>query len=274
MGPIGFAYTCAAPDTEQTVETAWNLGVRSFDTAPHHELGLAEKRLGAVLAQYPRDEYVLSCEVGRRLVPATRTFSLEHGREPGQNLRLVRDFSQDGVLRAIEESLHRLGTDRLDIVYLPDPDEDWERALKQAAPTLAELRDQGTIGAFGVGTSRPAVLSWFVQESSADIVRADSSAVSRLLPIVRRGDLTMVATGVLKSDFPATSDLPAAVCQAHGVTPLEAAIARPLRFPEVAGVLLEMRSAREVTENVRAASARVPEALWKALAEEGTADKG
>ena len=271
LGPVGLC--CAStPDAEQAAQTAWDLGVRYFDTSPHHGLGLAEKRLGALLAQYPRDEYVLSSEVGRRLVPATRTSSLEHGLEPsldpGENLRRVWDFSRDGVLRTIEESLHRLGTDRLDIVYLPDADEYWEQSLGQAAPALAGLRDQGAIGAFGVGTSRPTVLTRFAQESSVDVVRCGSAAVTHLLPIARERDVTVVATGVLNAD------LPAAVCEAHGVTPLEAAIAYPLRFPEVAGVLLEMRNASEVIENVRAASVRVPEALWKALAEEGRADRG
>ncbi len=131
-----------------TLDAAWDAGFRYFDTAPHYGLGLAERRLGAALARRPRDEVVVSTKVGRLLVP-----------NPGGEGRLdddgfavpavVRrqfDFSRDGVLRSLEESLERLGLDRVDIVYLHDPDEHWEAASTAGVDALVELRDQGVVG--------------------------------------------------------------------------------------------------------------------------------
>lgn len=141
LGTIGFGaaaignlYTAVPPHiAAQAVETAWDNGIRYFDTAPHYGLGVSEQRLGAALAQYPRDEYVLSSKVGR-LLQKSRKPHQDHGFAVSTELERVWDFSREGVLRSIEESLTRLGTDRLDIVYLHDPDDHWEQAATEAAP--------------------------------------------------------------------------------------------------------------------------------------------
>ncbi|GAB3281370.1 aldo/keto reductase [Kineosporia babensis] len=295
---IGNLYTTVDPSTaQQAVETAWENGIRYFDTAPHYGLGLAEKRLGAALAQYPRDDYVLSSKVGRLLVPAHQRSAVEHGFEVDEPLRRVWDFSRDGVLRSIEQSLTRLSTDRLDIVYLHDPDDHWPQAVGEAAPALAGLRDQGVIRAFGAGMNQSAMLTRFVRETSVDVVLLagrltllDSSATKDLLPAAREHDVTVVAAGVFNSGLlarprPAQNakydyvQAPAElitraraiadVCTTHGVTLPEAAIAYPLRFSEVTSVLLGMRSPTEVTENVRCYEVSVPEALWEDLAGKG-----
>ena len=151
-----------------TLDAAWEAGFRYFDTAPHYGLGLAEQRLGAALAGRPRDEVVVSTKVGRLLVP-----------NPGGENRLdddgfavpavVRrrfDFSRDGVLRSLEESLTRLGLDRVDIVYLHDPDEHWAAASTTGVDTLVELRDQGVVRAIGVGMNRTAMLTEFVRRTN------------------------------------------------------------------------------------------------------------
>ncbi len=286
---IGNLYTEVAPETaEQAVITAWDNGIRYFDTAPHYGLGLAEERLGAALARYPREEYLLSSKVGRLLVP-------DHQHE--HRLRRIWDFSRDGVLRSIDESLKRLGTDRLDIVFLHDPDDHWDEALTQAAPTLAGLREQGVIRGFGAGMNSSAMLSRFAEETSIDVVLVagrltllDPSAIDDLLPAARKHDVSVIAAGVFNSgllalprppqdakynyeqaspELIARANAVADVCEAHGVTLPEAAIAYPLRFPEVTGVLLGMRTAAEVTENVRAQGVSVPEALWEDLAGKG-----
>ncbi|MDX3127977.1 aldo/keto reductase, partial [Streptomyces scabiei] len=135
-------------DASAAIETAWDAGIRYFDTAPHYGLGLSELRLGAALRERPRAEYVVSSKVGRLLVPneAPRGMDSE-GFVVRDDLRRQWDFSRDGVLRSIEETLDRTGLDRLDIVYLHDPDDHWQQAADAAMPTLADLRDQGVIGA-------------------------------------------------------------------------------------------------------------------------------
>lgn len=280
---IGNLYSAVSPETAtQTVEAAWDNEIRYFDTAPHYGHGVSEQRLGAALARYPRDQYVLSSKVGRLI------------RSEDEQ---VWDFSRDGVLRSIEASLTRLNTDRLDIVYLHDPDNHWEQAATQGAPALADLRDQGVISAFGAGMNQSAMLTRFVESAGVDIVLVagrltllDPSAARDLLPAARRHDVTVVAAGVFNSgllalprppqgakydyqqaspELIARANAVADVCEAHGITLSEAAIAYPLRFPEVSSLLLGMRDPGEVKENIRAAGVSVPEALWQDLAGKG-----
>jgi aryl-alcohol dehydrogenase-like predicted oxidoreductase len=109
-------------DATATVDQAWELGIRYFDTAPHYGLGLSERRLGAALARRSRTDYVLSSKVGRLLAPMDVASGLDdEGFVVPATHRRVWDFSRDGIRRSLEESLDRLGVDRLDIVYLHDP---------------------------------------------------------------------------------------------------------------------------------------------------------
>ncbi|MFB7274999.1 aldo/keto reductase, partial [Streptomyces sp. NPDC056244] len=172
--PIGNLYTALDDDRARaTVEAAWDAGVRYYDTAPHYGLGLSERRLGAALAHRPRGEFTVSTKVGRLLEP--------HPAPTGSDLAaggfavpdaLIRrpDYSRDGVLRSLEGSLTRLGLDRVDIVYVHDPDDHLDTALDQALPALAELRDEGVIGAVGVGMNTVAPLLRIVAEADVDAV--------------------------------------------------------------------------------------------------------
>ncbi len=118
-------------DALETVDAAWDAGIRLFDTAPLYGNGLSELRLGEALAKHPRAEYVLASKVGKLLRPV-------EGVAPDSVyagttwLMPVPDFSRDGVLRSIEESLIRLGADRLDIVHVHDPDDHEHEALDGA----------------------------------------------------------------------------------------------------------------------------------------------
>src|ERR1035437_8591515 len=153
------------------LDAAWRAGIRYFDTAPHYGLGLSERRLGRLLGDRRRDEFVISTKVGRLLVPNPDGVGRDtEGFDVPATTRRVRDFSRDGVLRSVEESLSRLGLDRVDILYLHDPDENWEQASKEAVPALVELRDQGVIGAFGVGMNQAEMPARFIRECDIDLV--------------------------------------------------------------------------------------------------------
>ena len=119
--PLGNLYAeVTEEDARATVDAAWDAGIRLFDTAPLYGHGLAERRLGAALAAHPRDELVISTKVGRLLQPGVPepegAFRVSHGEVPRF------DFSADGVRRSLDESLGRLGVDRVDIVLIHDPD--------------------------------------------------------------------------------------------------------------------------------------------------------
>ncbi|GAA2775759.1 aldo/keto reductase [Saccharopolyspora taberi] len=295
---IGNLYRAVDDDTAAgAVDAAWDAGIRYFDTAPHYGLGLAERRLGRALACRPRDEYALSTKVGRILVPCETTGPDDAGFEvPADHVRQW-DFSADGVRRSLESSLDRLGVDRVDVLLLHDPDDHWEQAVSEAYPALHELRDQGVVGAIGVGMNQWRLLERFVTETDVDVVMLagrwtllEQSAVDTFLPACLRLRVSVLAAGVFNGGLLATDDPdPAAmydyepasaeirsragriaeVCAARGVRLPQAAIAFAGGHPAVASVVLGMRSADEVRRNAELFERPVPDALWTDLADAG-----
>ncbi|OUC98018.1 aldo/keto reductase [Streptosporangium minutum] len=296
--PIGNLFTAVGDDEARaTVDAAYDAGFRYFDTAPHYGLGLSERRLGTALAGRPRDSYTLSTKVGRLLVPAPTGVPAardDQGFDVPADLRRVWDFSRDGVRRSLEESLLRLGLDAVDIVLIHDPDDHWEQAVSEAYPALAELRDQGVVKAVGVGMNQSEMLTRFVRETGVDMVMLagrhtllDQSGEEELLPLCQERGVSVVAAGVFNSGLLATHEPSgtydyapasepllararriAAVCERHGVTLPQAALAFPLRHPAVASVVVGARSAAEVTRNAALTARPVPEDLWAELAAE------
>ncbi|MFF7281251.1 aldo/keto reductase [Streptomyces griseorubiginosus] len=276
------------------LDAAWDAGIRYFDTAPHYGLGLSERRLGAALCDRPREEFVVSSKVGRLLVPNEHPRGVDNeGFVVRDDLRRQWDFSRDGVLRSIEETLERTGLDRLDIVYLHDPDDHWQQAADEAVPALAELRAQGVIGAIGAGMNQSAMLARFLRETAADVVMLagrytllDQSALDDVLPAAQAHGKSVVAVGVFNSgllsrDRPAEGmkydyqDAPAdlvrraraiaEVCERYGTTLPAAAIAFPFAHPAVVNVTLGMRTAEQVRRNVELHAQGVPDGLWAEL---------
>src|SRR5580765_704719 len=133
--PLGGLYTPVSPAAAlETVDAAWELGVRFFDTAPLYGSGLAEERLGQALAHRPRDEYTLSTKVGRALVPGRPDAHF-----PGAPaLRPVFDWSDEGIRRSLAQSLERLGLDRIDVALVHDPDDHLDEA-RRAIDTVRGL---------------------------------------------------------------------------------------------------------------------------------------
>lgn len=169
---ISNLFTPVEPEAAASaVDAAWEVGIRTFDTAPHYGLGLSERRLGEALRTRPRDAYTLSTKVGRLLEPCPADGDdLDHGFAVAADHRRVWDFSADGVRRSIEESLERLGLDRIDIVYLHDPDEHEEAAFRHGYPALERLRAEGVIGAIGAGMNQAPMLSRFLRDTDVDAV--------------------------------------------------------------------------------------------------------
>jgi D-threo-aldose 1-dehydrogenase len=287
-----------ATDAAAAVDAAWEAGLRYFDTAPHYGLGLSERRLGAALRGRPRDEYVVSSKVGRLLVPNEEPRGVDsEGFVVRDDLRRQWDFSRDGVLRSIEDTLERTGLDRLDLVYLHDPDDHWRQAADEAMPALAELRDQGVIGAIGAGMNQSAMLARFLRETAADVVMLagrytllDQSALDDVLPAAQELGKSVVAVGVFNSGL-LSRDQPtegmkydyqeappalvtralaiAEVCTAHGTTLPAAAIAFPYSHPTIINVTLGMRTAEQVGRNVELHHQHIPEGLWDDLRARG-----
>ncbi|WP_182904145.1 aldo/keto reductase [Microbispora sp. H10830] len=286
--PLGGLFApVSEEEAEQVLAAAWQAGIRYFDTAPHYGSGLAEERLGRFLRGLPEAaaEAVVSTKVGRVLVPGEGE---EEGFPGRTGFVRVRDYSRDGVLRSLDDSLHRTGLDHFDLVFIHDPDDHWEQAAGQAYPALAELRDQGVIGAIGAGMNQAEMLTRFVRETDLDAVLVagrytllDRSAAEQLLPECERRGVAVVAGGVFNSGILAggtTYDYDAAppavlerareldrICASHGVPLPAAALRFPHRHPAVTTVLIGARSAEEIVEDLALAAADIPDGLWEEL---------
>ncbi|MFC1430309.1 aldo/keto reductase [Streptacidiphilus sp. N1-3] len=297
-GPLGNLFT-AVPDEQATacVDTAWDSGVRYFDTAPHYGIGLAERRLGAALRQRPRAEFTLSTKVGRLLEPVAEVTGddLANGFAVPATHRRVWDFSADGVRRSIEDSLTRLGLERIDIAYLHDPDDHGPQALAEAYPALEKLRAEGVLGAIGAGMNQSALLTRFVRETDVDVVLLagrytllDQGGLADLLPEAQRRGTGVVIGGAFNSGLladprpgatfeysPASAELLdralriKAVCERHGVPLRAAALRFPLDHPAVRSVLVGARSAAEAADAAAMTAHPVPAELWQDLRAEG-----
>ena len=286
-------------DTEAATAVSWQGGVRYFDTAPHYGLGLAERRLGAALRERPRDSYLISTKVGRRLVPTPENAHLQDddGFAVPATHRREFDFSRDGVLRSVEGSLERLGLDRVDILYLHDPDDHWDAASTTGVAALIELRDQGVVRAIGAGMNQSAMLAEFVRHCDVDVVMLagrysllDQSALDDLLPLAHERGVGVVAAGIYNSGLlsrevvpddahyeyqPAPPELVARarelaeICRRHGVTLPQAAVRFALRHPAVVSVVVGARDAAQAAGNLARYDVEIPDALWEELADAG-----
>jgi D-threo-aldose 1-dehydrogenase len=287
------------------VDAAWDQGIRYYDAAPQYGLGLGEMRLGAGLAGRPRDEYVLSTKVGRLLRADAPPNPDDFGPDGlpfdkgTPDVATVYDYSRDGVLTSIEESLARLGKDRLDVVYVHDPDNYVAEALAGAFPALIELREQGVISAVGAGMNQTAALETFARETDPDLfllagryTLLEQGALDTFLPLCAERGIAVVAGGAYNSGLLADPNpgthynyLPApgplieraqqlrAVCTRHGVPLKAAAIQFPAAHPVVAAVLTGSRRDTELSENIALFDLPIPAELWDDLRAAGLLDE-
>lgn len=306
--PIGGLFTAVDDETAHgTIERAWDLGIRTFDVAPLYGYGAAERRLGRVLRERPRDDFVLSTKVGR-LVRTVDTIP------PGADIdrqalggrsdafyadtgdrRIVFDYTPDGVRRSIAESLDRLGLDRIDLVFIHDPDDHWADAIDGAYPALHRMREEGIVRAIGVGMNQSAMLARFGAETDVDAFLVagrytllDQDALSRLLPLCEAKGIAVLIGGVMNSgvladprpgatfDYaPATPDVVAraealaAACGRHGVPLRAAAMQFPLAHPAVAALIAGVRRVEHLEEYPRLLGLAIPAALWADLRSAG-----
>ncbi|MFI1732285.1 aldo/keto reductase [Streptomyces acidicola] len=298
---IGNLYTEVGDEqADAALSAAWSAGIRYFDTAPHYGLGLAERRVGAFLRDRPRDTYVISTKVGRRLEPADgHGDDLAHGFAVPATHRRVWDFSADGVRRGLEDSLERLGLDRVDVVYLHDPDDHAEQAFREGYPALERLRAEGLVGAIGAGMNQSAMLTRFVTDTDVDVVLCagrytllEQGALADLLPAAEERGTSVVVGGAFNSGLladpksgatynyaSAPEELVARalrlkdIAERYDTTLRAAALAFPGAHPAVASVLVGARSADEVRDGAEQFAAVVPADFWRELVAEGLLPK-
>ena len=304
--PLGNMFR-AIPEDEAlaTVHAAWDAGVRYFDTAPFYGSGLSEIRLGTALAQYKRDDYVLSSKVGRVILDEVEESARDLGEksgvfEHGRPNKIINDYSADATLRSIEDSLTRLQTDRLDIVWVHDIAQDfygdqWLEYFNQARTgafkVLTRLREQGVIKAWGLGVNRvePCELTLDLAEAQPDgfllagryTLLDHDRALQRLMDAAHAQQVEIVVGGPYSSGilaggahFEYQQAGPAiiakveqikAIAQAFGVSIKAAALQFSLAHPAVAAVIPGASRPGRIAEDVAALSEQIPAAFWQAL---------
>ncbi|MDQ6720453.1 MAG: aldo/keto reductase [Candidatus Dormibacteraeota bacterium] len=273
---------------------AWEAGIRFFDTAPLYGHGLGELRLGRVLREQPRDEFTLATKVGRLL-------RADAPPEPGQAFRGVPavnpvfDFTYDGVMRSVEESLERLRLSRIDILHIHDPDNHYDVALNGAYRALAQLRADGIISAVGAGMNQAEMLTRFAREGDFDCfllagryTLLEQGAMQELMPLCLERGIAIIAGGVYNSGILADPKpgahydyrtAPAAlleraqrlraVCARHGVPLKAAAVQFPLGHPAVAAVVVGCRSTAQLDESLEMFEVEIPPGMWQELKADG-----
>lgn len=303
--PLGNMYR-DIPEAEaiETVEAAWQSGIRYFDTAPLYGAGLAELRLGEALAAHPRDEYLLGTKVGRLILDeheaaAQRDLGEKGGLfEHGLPNRIVYDYTEDGTLRSIEDSLRRLRTDRLDYVWIHDPAVDFHGdtwrdvfgiAMNGAARALTRLREEGVIKAWGLGVNRVEPCEMALEQADPDgfllagryTLLDHATALDKLMPASVERGLGIVVGGPYNSGLLAGGthyeyqkapqhmiDRVArikALCERFGVDIRAVALQFSLAHPAVAGVIPGASRPARIADNKALAAQAIPAALWGEL---------
>jgi D-threo-aldose 1-dehydrogenase len=295
--PLGGMYQpCSDTAAAQTVRAALEAGITLFDVAPHYGQGLAERRLGHGLAQLRSGGYVVSTKVGRLLHPAPRPPASAMWPE-ALAFTTVYDVSRAGILRSLRDSRERVGRATFEILLLHDPDryadgpDTLRRLIAEAYATLSALRQEGRVRAIGIGANSPAVglaalelgrwdcfllagsYSVLGQEDRGLLDRCAGSAVSVLIggPYMSGA----LAGGTTWRYRPIPAGIGAriarlgALCRDHGIPPQAAALQFPLLHPAVASVIVGMRSADEVGQNVAFLRHPIPDRFWDSLLAEG-----
>lgn len=289
--PLGGLFSAVSEaDAEATIAQAWSLGVRFFDTAPLYGFGLAERRLGSFLRQQKRDTFAISTKVGRLLRPDPNSAEDDHYKG-APALRPQFDFSYDGVMRSVEESLERLGLDRVDVLLVHDPDDHYDDAVNGAFRALMKLRDDGTVKAIGSGMNQSEMLTRFAEVVPVDCfllagryTLLDQGALSALFPICREKNIGILLGGIYNSGILANPHTSAkfnyqdadaalvaraleleALCKKHGTELKAAAVQFCMAHPAVTVAVQGARTAAEVSENIAMAELPVPQAFWQEL---------
>ena len=307
-GPFGFGASSIGnlyrevPDdrARATIDACWDQGVRYFDTAPFYGFGLSERRLGDGLRDRPREDFILSTKVGRRLAPGAAAKD-RFGFCSPMPFEPVFDYSYDGVMRSFEASLHRLGLSRIDILYMHDIDSvthgeahtaRFREAIDGGFRALAELRDQGLIAAIGLGVNEVGICADSLAHADFDLFMIAgrytllNQGGAAFFDTCRARGIGVVAAGVFNSGVLATGAATPAphydyapateavttrvaaieqVCEAYGVPLAAAALQFVTAHPAVTLAVIGTASPARIGQTLELASHRAPAQFWLAL---------
>lgn len=285
----------------QSVEAAWNAGVRYFDTSPWYGLGISERRMGLFLKDQPREAFTLSSKVGRLMEPKENSTMKRSLWKSKLNFAYRYDYTAEGVRRSIEDSLQRLGLSSLDIVFIHDLSPDngdmkdsyasyFEQAVKGAMPELTKMRDEGIIKAWGLGvnTIEPILQSLEVADPDIFLSACQYSLIkheddlNKVFPKVEERNASIVVGAPLCAGFLAGRDrylydgqfpegvkekLAAfrSVAKTHKVDLRTAALQFAAAPDVVSAVIPGSHTAEQAMQNAASFHEKIPADFWEEL---------
>ncbi len=287
------------------VDTAWELGIRYFDTAPYYGYTLSERRLGAALRERERGSYVVSTKVGRLMLPDAQVRPGENGWAEPLPFRPYFDYTYDGIKRSHEQSLQRLDMDRVDILYVHDiggmthgerQPHYWAQLTEGGGfRALTQLRDEGSVGAIGLGVNEWEVIADAIDAADIDCALLagrytllEQASREPLLDRCARRGIGIVIGGPFNSgilagagkfnyedapaDIIARVEAIAAVCREHDAPIQAAALQFPMAHPAVVSCVAGAQNPGQLRQNAAWFAQPLPAALWEDLARRGLLD--
>jgi D-threo-aldose 1-dehydrogenase len=305
--PIGGLYRASSDgEARAAVDTAWDLGMRYFDTAPYYGFTLSERRLGMALRERQRDDYVISTKVGRLMRPDASVRPGECGWAEPLPFRPHYDYSYEGILRSHEDSLQRVGMDRIDILFVHDigrathgerHEHYWQQLTKGGGfRALEQLRSEGRVRAIGLGVNESEAVYAAMQECDLDCTLLagrytllEQAALSPLLEACERQGNAIVIGGPFNSgvlvgngkfnyeDAPAEVirrvEAIAAVCREFNVPLPAAALQFPMAHPAVVSCIPGAADPAQLRQNAAWFDTPIPYELWQVLKQRGLLDE-
>ncbi|CAN5234312.1 aldo/keto reductase [soil metagenome] len=305
--PIGnFLKPISEETSNAMVQRAWNSGMRYFDTAPLYGHGLSELRLGHSLRWKPRNDFVISSKVGRVLQPASRDSIDFAPWVDAAPFKFHFDYSYDGAMRSLEDSLQRMAIERIDIAFIHDCDVFnhgaeqqkiyFKQAMEGAYKALLKMREQGMVKAIGFGVNEWQVCHEALKQGDFDgfllagrYTLLEQDSLDEFLPECERRGVAIVIGGGLNSGILATGAVPGAkynyapapahimekvrkiesVCAEYGVPLAAAALQFLIAHPAVASHVPGTRTVEQMDQNVAWVGHPIPPAFWQDLKRKG-----
>jgi D-threo-aldose 1-dehydrogenase len=303
---IGNLYeACTEPEAQTVIEKSWDLGVRFFDTAPEYGHGLSERRMGDYLRRYDHNDYVISTKVGDFLYARANELPPPSKFINQLPFFLKYDYSYDGIMRAFEDSLQRLGLNRVDILLVHDLDpvihdqktfaDYFKIYIESGYKALDELRSQGIVKAMGLGVKKSSVCEEALKYGQyecfmlqGNYTLLEQPALASFLPLCEQQKISILLAGPFASGILATGPVSGAyfhhqpaeknildrvkkiqvICARYQVPMQAVAIQFPLFHPAIASVVIGTRSAQRMVENVQYLNHKIPASLWEELKHE------
>lgn len=294
-------------ETKEIINTAYNNGIKYFDTAPHYGAGLSERRLGVDISDLPREDIVISTKVGRLLKPNDpKNLSpiTADGFVNAAPFNRVLDYTYDGIMRSVEDSLQRLGVNKINILNIHDVGKEtlgneynqhFKDAMSSGFKALDELKSAGVVDAIGLGCNEWQIMEETFKYADFDVFMLagrytllEQSPIERFFPECLKRDISIIDVGIFNSGIIATGPTenamynyaPASdeiknkvakiykICEAFGVNPIAAAIQFPHFHPAICSTAIGVRKAKNLKADLELFNVKIPHEFWVELIEQ------